>query len=344
MAEYTSSLMVAKAITSEGIQKFQLEVDITDAGDLPDENIFVVEITDPTDPKEDSFARVVTVDDLEELTKDRTTAVNNNDTLYRVKSWTFLYDNVDTAANAKDVLKSRIDELVEDWRTYLTKFETTSETTEHPRVDTDTYNSAVDTYELMLGAEQVAEETRDSAKDDYDEAVVDAADASTALTDAEDAWDDCKTAKAWFQSLYDAMKQAGGFYQHADTLKTAAETFRVVCTGDHPTEEAVFVTAYNTFSGKQGEALTVLTTAASNMLLFDTMCSNKQADVVAAQSAKTTADSTVASKRTAYEDAQSAYEAAQSASEAALAAVRALKPDYDPTTATPNTDAITGAS
>lgn len=342
MALHTTTLMVAQAVTSEGIQKFKLEVDVTDKGDLPDENIFVVEIQDPSDPKEDSFARVVTVDDLEELTKDRTTAVANNDTLYRVKSWTFFYANIDTAASAKDVLKSRIDELVEDWRTYLLKFETTSEVTDHPRVDTDTFNSLVDTYELMLGTVGVAETTRDTAKDAYDDAVTAAAEAAAALVDAESAWNDCKTAKDWFEALYGAMKQAGGLYQHAGTFKAAAETFRVACTGDHPTEEAIFVTAYTQFAGQQAEALTALTTAASNLVLFDTMCATKSAEVTAAQVAKTTADTAVATQRTMYEDAQSAYEAAQSASEAALAAIRALKPDYDPTTATANTDAATG--
>lgn len=338
MADYTVSLMVAKAITAEGIAKFQLEVDIQDKGDLPDENIFVVEIQDEADPKEDSFARVVTVDDLEELTKDRPTAVAAGDSFYRVKSWTFLYENVDTAANAKDVLKSRIDELVKDWRTYLLKFETTSELTDHPRVDTDTFNSAVETYELMLGAEEVASQSVSTAEEAYDEAVEAAADAAADLADAESAWDDCKTAKAWFEALYNAMKESGGFYQHANTFKAAAETFRIACTGDHPTEEAVLVTAQQAFAGQQAEAMTALTTASANLVLFNTMCSARAADVTAAEAAKTTADSTVAEKRTQYEDAQSAYEAAQSASEAALAAVRALKPDYDPATATPNTE------
>lgn len=344
MAEYTSSLMVGKAITAEGIQKFQLEVEITDKGDLPDENVFTVEIQDPTDPKEDSFARVVTVDDLEELTPDRPTAVANNDTLYRVKSWTFLYENIDTAVNAKEALKSRLDELVTDWRAYMLRFETTSETTEHPRVDTDTYNTAVQTYELMLGAEQVAQETMESAGEDYDTAVANAATAATALADAEFDRDQCQTTKEWFQALYDAMKAAGGFYQHAETFKTAAETFRVVCTTEHPTEEAIFVSAYNTFSGRQGEANTALTTAFTNLSSFEGLCADRQAAYTDAQTAKTAADTLVATKRTAYEDARSAYASAQGASEAALAAIRALKPDYDPTTATPNTDAVTGAS
>ena len=337
MAEYTQTLMVAKAITIEGVLKFQLDVEVTVRGDLPNENIFVIEIQDPTDPKEDNFARITNIDDLEELTTDRTTAVDNDATLYRVKSWTFYYDNVNTAVNAKDLLKSRIDELVTDWRTYQTSFETTSETTEHPRVDTSVYDNLIDTYELMLGAEQEAKENRDTAQDEYNTAVADAADATTALTDAETTRDDCETSKAWFQTFYDAMKYSGGFYQYTNTFKAAAESFRVTCTGDHPTEEAIFVTAYNTFTGKQSEALTAISTAISNLALFDVLCAAKQSAVTTAQTNKTTADTTVATKRTAYEDAQSAYEAAQSASEAVLAAIRALNPNYDPTTATPNT-------
>lgn len=340
MASYTQTSMTAQAVTVNNVLKFQLDVAVTAKGDLPDENLFVINIQDLYDPKEDLFARVTNVDDLEELTTDRTTAVNNNTLFYRVKNWTFYYDNIDTAKNAKDVLKSRIDELVIDWRTYQTDFEATSEVTEHPRVDTDVYNTLIDTYELMLGAEQTAKETRDTAKDEYDEAVVDAADAATTLSDAETAWENCKTSKAWFQALYDAMKEGGGFYQYANTFKAAAEAFRIVCTGDHPTEEATFVAAYNTFTSKQGDASIALATAYSNLVLFDGLCFTKEAAVNTAQIAKTTADTAVYTKRTTYADTQSAYEAAQSASEAALAAVRALNPAYDPTTAVPNTSGV----
>jgi len=339
MTAYTETTQTRRAVTLNDVQKFELIVDVTEKGDLPDVYLFTVEIEDATDPKEDSFARVVTVDDIEELSPDRVTAVAANAQYYRVKSWTFFYDNVDTAANATDVLKSRLDELVEDWRTYLLKFETTSEVTEHPRVDTDTFNSLVDTYELALGTQQTALVTKTAALATYNTAVTAAAAAALAVSEAQTNWDNCTTARAWFQALYDAMKVSGGFYQHAVTFDTAAEAFRIAATGAYPVDEATFVTAQNAFAGRRSTANTAIEQALVDLGLFSTMCATMATTLSTAQAAKTTADLLVSTTRTASEDAKTAYEAAQSASEAALAAVRALKPDYDPTTASADTSA-----
>lgn len=338
MAADTITEQVRKAIegvdaNGNTIAKFEVSITVTAKGDLPDDKIFVVSIVDPEDAKEDLFARVATIADFTETTVDRPTAVDTAEDEYRTSTFVLTYDNLETAINAQDVLKSRIDELVNDYRDYLNDFVATpvAEETIHPQYTLDTFNSLVSAYSSAVTAEATAEQTRDDAKDDYDEAVTDAATAATKVTEAQTAWDNCKLAKSWFDDLYTAMASPK-FYQEAEALRAAAETYRVATTGTNPTAEATFVTARDTFVGQQAAANKALTTALANQGSFATLCGQMQSDLTTAQAAKATADTAVATKRTAYDDAQTAYENAQQATEAALAAITALKPDFDPET------------
>lgn len=327
----TITTQIRAAETIEGVEKFVITITVTDAGDLPTKAIFVMTLADPNDPKEDTFARVATIADLTELLEDRAAAVLAEETLYRVMSTRFIYDNLDTGVAAQDVLKSRIDELVIDWQTYSASFVTTSEVTTHPRVDPSAFEALVDAYTAALAAEATAKETRDSALTDYNTAQTDADDAATALTTAQTQRDQCYQFKSYFQTFYDSMKAGTGFYQDADTFRLAAETYRAATTGLNPAAESVFVAAQTTFGVKQSNANTALTNASANLALFAAECASKDTAVSTAQSTLATAQTTLAQKRTAYEDAQAAYAAAQAASDAALTAIKTLKPDYDPT-------------
>lgn len=333
MANYTVSEQRRRAVLIEGVEKFEVYIEIIDPGDLPTRGLFVLEINDATDPKEDEFARVATVADLVDLVEDRDLTIDKDEELYRVTSYKFYYDNIDTAVAAQSVLKDRLDELTQDWATYQEQFETVSETTNHPRYDSDTFNTLVSAYEDALEAEETAKTTRDDAKDDYDTASTDATDAATDLADAKSRRDKCYELKAYFQALYDAMKSGTGFYQDAETFRAAADTYKTATTGTDPAAETIYNNARDTFVSKQRDANTALTTAAANLATFATECSNKDTAVTTAETAKTTADTALSQARTAYEDAQSAYAAAQTASDAALTAIKTLKPDYDPTTA-----------
>jgi hypothetical protein len=329
----TKTVQTRKAVYVEGVEKFELAIHVSEKGDLPTLAIFVVKIEDATDPKEDSFARVANIADLTTLKEVRTEAVSADEEYYRVSSYIFYYDDLDTAVAAADVLNSRIDELVTDWRTYDEDFEATSEETAHPSYDESTFEELVTAYETCLAAEETAKETRDEAKDDYDTAKTDADDAATALTDAKTARDKCYTFKGYFQALYDAMKTGTGFYQDAATFLAAVDVYYAATSAAYPTEAGVLNTARTIFTGKQATALSALGTATTNLSTFATECGDKDLAVTTAQNELEAAQTTQAQKRTAYEDAQAAYVAAQAASDAALTAIKALKPDYDPTTA-----------
>lgn len=334
------------------VPKFKIVAEVISAGDLPTTALFVIEVIDEDQPKSDEFARVARIADLTAIGIDRPEAIDaatdDDDILFRTPIFTFYYDDLETANNAQEVLKSRLDELVEDWRLYDEEFIATTEVTEHPRPTTDAFNSLVDAYSSAVTAEATAKDTMDDAKDAYDEAVSDAADAAAEVTSSKALWDDCVQALGWFDDLYNAFISPGfvgkavTFGAQATTFLAAAQTFLGQCTGDPPTtgQKDVFNTAISTFGTQKNTfdpqeinaANAALATAAANRISFSSMCGAKETAYEDAKTAKETADTAVSTARTTYEDAKTAYESAQEATEAALAAVRALKPSWDPAT------------
>jgi len=364
----TQTQQVRTAVTVSGVEKFKVEITVLDKGDLPDIYLFVVEIIDETDPKEDSFARVTNIADFDELEIDRPTAVTTNATYYRVGTYVFYYDDLETAVNAQDVLKSRIDELVEDWQTYQGQFVTVAEVTDHPRLDASTYEAAVEAYTDARDAEAEALTTRDEALEAYTDATTTAADAAADVTAAQTRYDKCVEAKSWHDALYSALnafitanqtfqgipgpfREASAlFYSQAGDFITAADIYRAATDGvASAPDKAAYDTAKGIYSGASGVygskpaafqnaidlwnngiTAAVEAKAASDAHSY-TFCQYLSNELDVAETAKETADTEVSTTRTSYEDAQTAYESAQAATEAALAAVVAMKPDFDPT-------------
>jgi hypothetical protein len=335
---------------------------------LPNKLIFLIKINDPTDPKADTFGRVVALTDFAEYDDDRALAVTRQDSYYRVDSWVFYYTDLTTAVNATDVLKTRIDELTINWELYTSQFETVAETIEHPRTGLDTFNALVAGYDAANTAEATALTARTTAKDTYDMAMTNAAAAATAVSTAETLYNDCITVKGYFDAclialsnLYTQANTLGGtgtgaglFLTDSNTFKTAADVLKAAATTTPPSAEqkSTYDNAAMTYAGQLTTMGTTLATFRGDVLIADTaraaavinqslfamFCTTRQTELTNARTAKTTADTAVANARTAYESAQAGYESAQRATEAALAAIRALKPTWTPT------DALVGSS
>ena len=370
MATVATTQQTREAVVLDGKTQFKITVWTAVQGPLPSLCIFLIQVNDPTDPKADTFGRVAGITDFAGYGEDRAQAMLDQKEFYRTDRWVFYYDDLTTAVNATDVLKTRVDELVTSWETYDVEFEATSEVTEHPRTGLDTFNTLVEAYDSAATAEASAFIARDDAKTAYDEAVVDAASAATAVTQAQTRYNDCVTAKGYFDACLAAFSTlwtqstafggtgtgAGLFITQSKAFRSAADALRAACVGDtYPAVVAATplydaaVSAYNsqvsamdttigTFRGDLTVADTAKNTATTNQSLFAAFCVARQAEWTTAQTTKATADIAVANARTAYESAQAAYESAQRATEAALAAVRALKPTWTPT------DALVGSS
>jgi hypothetical protein len=315
---FTYSEQIRKVTLPLAAPLYEIVMQVTDAGDLPDAGVFVMAANIPEDPKSDTLARVATIADMEALVLDRPTALLENaegiTPYYRSAQLTVRYDSLTTAVAAKDVLKSRVDELVSDWQTYLGKFVADGlvhsgtlypiDITEHPRYNQDAYSLLVKAYVDALATEADAKTTLDEAAADYKTAT-DAATAATAdVTAKQGVYDACVAASA----SVEAFIAAAAAYRAATPVK------------DTPAgAESAFVPWFSPPLRPDCSAF----------------CAARLADLSAAQAAKATADTAVATARTAYENAKAAYANAQTATEMALAAVRTLKPSFNPSTDIP---------
>lgn len=211
-----------RAITlANGDVRFEVTSLVTDEGDLPFTNLFVLSIVDPGDPKDDKLARIATpydirqtdpsnptkyikvvasdiitiagdpfarissVDDLTGLPRDRTVAVATGRAEYLSSSVTLVYDTLTTADAAYKQIIARLSELVEVWRTTFGAFVTSPSTSYAlPRPGSSVEDERVAAYEAAKRARETAEASRDSA-----------AEASEACTR------DCTTSKAIYDFL-----------------------------------------------------------------------------------------------------------------------------------------------
>jgi hypothetical protein len=122
MANTTLAQLCTTLQTSTGSTVFSIASSITVPGDLPQTEIFVFQITSPTNPKADTFLRVATIYDLTTVTIGRGSAVLAGTTLYLDSGFTVTFTDVQTATTAKQLIQARVDSLVTDWDTYETAF------------------------------------------------------------------------------------------------------------------------------------------------------------------------------------------------------------------------------
>jgi hypothetical protein len=338
----TQSLQTREAVTVSGVLKYRIDLSLADKGDLPTDAIFVITIVNPSDSKDDTWARVATIADFTELLADRGSAVTADDLEYRRSTWTFWYDDLEVANNAQKVIKERIDELVSDYETYQTEYVATTETTDHPQVDESTYQAAVTAYQDAMRDTLNAEDAKDEAQDAYDDAVTAASAANTDLTDKQLVSTGCVEVNSLYGS---AVSSFGTLKTACDTFREAAEAYRnfiVTDSGEHngtPTTEDL------NFLGDITQFITDVTTAEQQRSDADgpagqgvvtTYCQARSDDVGTAQTAKSDADEAVQDRTTDLAAATRAYDLAVQAEEDALEAVQDLKPDFDPGSVEPS--------
>lgn len=147
-----------RAVTlASGTVGYEVTTTVTDPGDLPTANLFVLTISDPGDAKRDvlarvvapydlrrlstalyvrvdegsllfippdAFARVPSASELTELAQDRAEAVRRNQTEYLCSTVALTYSSRATADAAYRQLIARLSSLVVDWRAFNLAFET----------------------------------------------------------------------------------------------------------------------------------------------------------------------------------------------------------------------------
>ena len=161
------------------VPKYRLYGRCTARGSLPDAHLFLTEIVDEDAPEDDLLYRVIQLSDLDPNVgygTDRDEAVRNGVSYWRASQFANYYDDVEVAANAKQVLKDEINALVSDYATYSDQFEAVSEEVDFPNATTGAvdalkaaYDTALTEYQAAQVAQTSANETLEDAEDDLTE-------------------------------------------------------------------------------------------------------------------------------------------------------------------------------
>lgn len=340
-----------------GAAKFRVVSSITyvKPGDLPLatgatlSEVFVHSIIDSTDPKQDKFLRVANIHDLTTIVRGRDNALLASQSTYLSLSFTVEFDDVTTAAAAKLVVQTRVDELIADWIKYTTEFLIPTDFP-MPAPEATLVVAAKAAYKTAAATSVEKEAALVTANAASTEAVAAAGRASAAYTAALTASNQCnqlsqnavsmKAAEDAFRAAMNTFKTGeGGFATQAATFTTAADAAELL------NPNAGFRTAITTFQGQAAANTSVLTNAAAALTaelqngkpVLDALvisiagqCAAHTAAVTAAAVTKATADGTVATTQTAQTQAQAAATAAATAKDAALAAVLLVCSDFDP--------------
>jgi hypothetical protein len=284
--------------------------------ELPHINVFVLAVTDVTDPKSDTLARVAMLADLTTLPIGRTAGIaapGPNGIEFLTPIVTNSYSTLETANDAATAVQDRVGALINDWETFRTQFNAPDPTPAIitvPKVDVSQKQALIDAY-------AIAKQARYGAQ-------IDKADADDALTRAQADF----TYKSGLLTTVAAMLAEANVTQTNFTnvvsqfgaLLTAGQAFYSLNSGGPGA--GTFLAALNVALSQQGAMpgfLTVAAQLATDVLNYQTA---RTADANAASAALTAAQADQIAKT-------QTLASAQATETAALAAVLAVCPDFD---------------
>jgi len=152
-------------------EAYHMETSVTEAGELPHTQIFVYSLGKVSDPATDTFSRVGSPQDIQDLKLNRDDAIAAEETEYLTSFSSLVYPELTVAVQAKKALRTRINQLIRNWVAYRDNFEDrTGEVQVFPTVDPDLEDSLKEAYAAARDARIEAE----SAVEDAEEALEDA--------------------------------------------------------------------------------------------------------------------------------------------------------------------------
>jgi hypothetical protein len=166
----TTTLHEERTVIREGgLPKYQVVVNCSDKGDLPDVGLFVQQIIDQTDPLQDVFVRISDIIDFsptDGFLADRLSVVIRGDTYWRSNVLTKTYDDIDVATAAVKAIFDRVNTLVSDYKTYDDSFETPGEDLDFPSADPTYVQTLKDAYTTSYTSYEDTQTAQTAAQDD----------------------------------------------------------------------------------------------------------------------------------------------------------------------------------
>lgn len=164
----TQVIQKRSAEVVSGTLKYAITTTCTIRGTLQDTNIFLLDINDTEDPKDDTFSRIVTVADINTYLIDRDDAIAAGATQWRSASTTLTYTDIETANAAWKEMNSRINTLVNTYDAYLTEYNTfdSGALILFPTTDESAKDTLIAAFETANTALTTAETARDAGIED----------------------------------------------------------------------------------------------------------------------------------------------------------------------------------
>jgi len=282
--------------------------------ELPHLNVFVIKVTDPSDAKDDALARVARLSDLSLLPVGRDRALPASGE-YLAAGMTLSYATLTEALLAQIAIKDRVNQLIQDWMSFTTRFNAPDPTPANFVLPTSDPTQKA----ALILAYKAAKQDRyqkQLANDTADAALVRAQAAFTYVQELVAAVERLATQAAAVQAafattrfVYDALRAAGSTFLAAASCAGA---------GDHNLFSGAVNAAANDSIVIQGHVASAGALVAALAALRAARATERDA-ASAAVSAATVDQLTKAQ----------VLASARALEEAALQAVRAVCPDFD---------------
>lgn len=324
----TQVRMDRSTITVEGANSYQIVTNCIVKGALTDTSIFLISINTPDDPKDDTLARIVEIADFDLYQTDRDQAIKDGVALYRSPVFTATYDDVETANNAQNEIKSRINTLVEDMDGYLEEFETPDEG------EIVTYPTTDPSVKAQLEADYYASvDPIEDAEDAVDAKVVECSTMEYQLEVTEDrlaeAISDLEKATSINTDLSASIAVLNSVEGNTSIYNSNIIGYNAGSEDDSQEQIEVQTTLINTEMTTFSNENTSLTNLNSGAV---TQCVNTlQLRVTTLTGDRSALQSDVNKCALELTELQAAVDAARATRNAALAAIRAVCPDFTPT-------------
>ena len=330
--------------------RYRLYASCIDQGDLQDAFMFLTEIVDQEIPGNDVFERVLNVTDLDidiGFPNNRDTAIAEGKNFYRANEFTKYYDDVEVAANAKQVLQDEVNRYVNEYVTYTTDFETPigpppGEDVLFPTSEEAIADSLKTAYDTTLAAYDTAQTTQQAAAVAFTEAEDEETEVSLTVDKRDNLQDDLNDrssemgaaqdlyltflgqdeprARWFYNQVLDYINHSGAATgTYLDALTNDAQTFlEAISTATSADVNGTIQTGRSNHTNMAGNPDQYYEFDGASL---DNYLITKQNAVTTAQTAKVIADADVTAK---YELVEAAYSAA-----------KAVCPDWTPDTPLP---------
>lgn len=284
--------------------------------ELPHLSVFVVNVVDEFDPKQDTLARVATLADLTSIPQGRDLGIASpgpDGIQFLSATWIASYATLETALDAAQAFRDRVNALIVDWVSFRTNFNAPSPTPAvytFPAADTSPKTTLINAYKAAKQdryQKQIAKTTAD--------ATVSAAQAD--LTYKQGLVNGIGTIASGATVNQSEMSALAGYLS---TLQAAGTTFA----GTNPSGVglAAFQSALTLAASQSANGVAYVADATTLLATITTYQSTRQGEVTTAAAAVTAATIDQGSKA-------QALTAALAVEAAALTAVLAACPDFN---------------